>query len=338
MRKMGIIIFLLSLSFLSSAESFKGAFFFQGNVYYIGKSGDRYSVVLKGKELASFKGLKAYYSNGYDKAVFLTEKKEIIWFKDKVFEVDVNLNPVLDFDGLKFYRLLLKNENFVFIGDLNPSVFDLRNGKLYKLPFLYSKAGRMLFLVSPEDILFTENCFIFFSKPYLIAYSIESKKPVFMKKVNFEFVSFSGFKNGMPYFEFDYKTPLYVDLKDKKVELQKKLENDNMIFYGQIGELKGLKIFLDISGKGFSTELNATFKVYKNGKLVFEKEIEGLKVDLNNLLNFRPFVFSQIEKAVMVNFPDRKIFLCKGKQNKIKIKVVIDKTNFSVVNGEVLTF
>ena len=327
------------MSFLSLAESFKvGAFFFQGKTYFIEKNGDFYSVVLNGRKLSSFEKLKAYYSNGDNKACFLSEKKEIIWVGDKRFEFDINLNPVLNFKRLKFFKLLLKNDRFALIGDVKVSLFDSKTGKIYSLPSLFYKRGRGLFLVQPDNILFSGDCFVFYSAPYLIVYSVKKEKPVLIKKLNFDFVTCAGFRRGIPYFQFDYRTFVFVDVKGLRIQTGQKAKEDSIVFYGKIGKRSGLKVRLYISGKGLSPEVDAEFKVYKGKDLIFSKTIDGLKVDLKNLTSFRPFVFRQIENAIAVNFLDKVIILHINENGHIDLKVIKSDSYFSIVNGRLLFF
>ncbi len=327
------------MSFLSLAESFKiGAFFFKGQTYFIEKKGNSFSVILNGKKVADLKGLKAYYSNGEDRVLFVLENKEIVWANEKRYRFGIKLNPILDFKKPKFYKLLLKNNRFALICDVNPSVLDTESGKIFYVPSLFYKNGRGLFLVSPDNVVFFSNSFVYFSKPYLIAYSIKEKQPVLIKKLDFDFVSCSGVKNSLPYFQFDYEKPVFVDVDNRKVQIGEKEKNDNVIFYGNIGDNKGLKVTLEISDKGFTPAIDTKFRVYRGSKLIFEKQVKSIKINLNNLTSFRPFVFRQLEKAIAVNFPDETIILCLNRKGKIDLKEIDSNKAFSIVNGRVFIF
>ncbi len=333
------IILLLNLSFLSLAGSFKvGAFAFKGKIYFIEKSSNNYSIVQNGKEIFSLKDLKAYYSNGEDRVCFLFKDKEIIWAGNKKFDFNLNINPVLNFRKIRFFRLSLKNERFFLIGDINPFIFDVENGKLYRLPGLAHLRNRSLYLVFPEHIVFYKNHFVFYANPYLIAFSIVKNKPVIMENLGFDFVTNAGVDKGFPFFKFNYNVPLKVNIENRKVLIGKKEKKNSIVSRCRIGTKKDLIVNLKLSNRGFSEKIDIEFRVFDGENLIFSERLKGLKVNLNDLTNFRPIIFHQLEKALTVNFFDKTIVLYENSKGSIDLKVVDKDRYFSIVNGNLFEF
>ncbi len=336
---MAAIILLLSLSFLSLAGSFKvGAFAFKGKIYFIEKSINNYSIVQNGKEIFTLKDLKAYYSNGEDRVCFLFKDKEIIWAGNKKFDFNLNINPVLNFNKVRFFRLSLKNERFFLIGDVNPYVFDVDNGKLYRLPGLAHLKNRSLYIVFPEHIVFYKNYFVFYANPYLIAYSIEKKKPVLIKNLGFDFVTNAGLDEGFPFFKFNYNVPLKVDVENGNVLIGRKEKKDSITGRCRIGKKENLIVKLKLSNRGFSEKIDIEFRIFDGEDLIFSNSVKGLRVNLNDLTNFRPLIFHQLEKALTVNFFDKTIVLYENSKGSIDLKVVDKDRYFSIVNGNLFEF
>ncbi|GEM_PF-5468866 len=315
-----------------------GGYCLEKGVFLIKKEEGVYRVYRKGKAIVDFKKLYAYGSNGKDCVCFLTDGKQIVFFKGK--RIDLLINPsVFYLNSFPCYENFFVNNNTVYVADSSPYLYSLSKKKKVSLKGLCYKFENSLFLVRPEYLYLFDGYMFFLSNRTVYAFSLNSNEIIARKFVPDLFLSYAEKKGDRVRLFFDYgENCLSFDLKDKVFRKEKRdRKSDYMVFNGRIRCLNNVKIEISLLHKGLEMSFKLKVKVSQMGRVLLDKTLnERFAINEENMLNVGVPFFSQLEGVVVFTIVGKRVFFYREESGKVAVMITPVNRRFYILDGRVI--